>query len=296
MKNDGYAVASLVCSLVGILIGLSAILGIIFGFVARSRIKRAPEASKGAGMALAGIIIGFVGIATSVAIALAIGLSSNNPSSNPGTGSIPSSTDTALARSEALAPSGYPSGWHAQGSSSVNPGMSFYGGMSSSDLAQFTACLGTSTADINTNPAEYAGQSYDDGNGGTLAENVEVFPTSAQAAADMNGFSSPQVGSCILQMYPDFGASVAKGVGSGATAGKVTASAKSAPVGGTTVHGVELAIPITYQGTTNNIYIDILAATKGRSEVVMHFSALGASPTSSLESQMMGAALGKLTA
>jgi Domain of unknown function (DUF4190) len=298
VKNDGYAVASLVCSLVGIIIGLSAILGIIFGFVARGRIKRSQGTTKGAGMASAGIIVGFVALAISVTIAIVIGLSttnSANPSSNSATGVSPSSIDIALARSEALAPSDYPSGWHAQGPSSTNPGLSFFAGMNSSDLAQATACLGVSSAGIDTNPAEYAGQTYDDGTGGTLAENVEVFPTSTQAAADLNAFSSSKLGSCTLQSNPGLGASVAKGVGPGATAGTVSTSSKSFTVGGTTVHGVELAIPITYQGTTNIVYIDVVAAHKGRSETVMHFSALGTSPASSLETQMLSAALGKLT-
>jgi hypothetical protein len=167
--------------------------------------------------------------------------------------------------------------------------------MNSSDLAQATSCLRVSSAGIDTNPAEYAGQNYDDGNGGTLWENVEVFPTSDQAANDLNAFSSPKLASCFLQIYPDFGASIAKSVGSGATAGTVSASVKSFTAGGTTVHGVELAVPITYQRTTNTVYVDFVAAAKGRSEVVMPFSALGTSPPSSLETQMFSAALEKLT-
>jgi Domain of unknown function (DUF4190) len=61
-QTNGLAVASLVCSIAGIIpffFGLPCVLGIIFGFVARARIKRAHSALGGGGLALAGIIVGF---------------------------------------------------------------------------------------------------------------------------------------------------------------------------------------------------------------------------------------------
>jgi len=60
-RNNGLAVASLVCSLAGILfIGLPAVVGVIFGFVARSQIRRSNGTQTGSGLALAGIIVGLV--------------------------------------------------------------------------------------------------------------------------------------------------------------------------------------------------------------------------------------------
>ncbi len=61
-QNNGLAIASLVCSIAGIipfLFGLPCVLGIIFGFVARGRIRRSNGTLGGDGMALAGIIVGF---------------------------------------------------------------------------------------------------------------------------------------------------------------------------------------------------------------------------------------------
>jgi hypothetical protein len=61
-QTDGLAIASLVCSCVGIipfLLGVPCILGVIFGFVSRGKIKRSHGALKGEGLALAGIIVGF---------------------------------------------------------------------------------------------------------------------------------------------------------------------------------------------------------------------------------------------
>jgi hypothetical protein len=60
-STNGFAVASLVCSCAGILLlGLPAVAGIVFGFVARSKIRRSNGAERGDGLALAGIIVGFV--------------------------------------------------------------------------------------------------------------------------------------------------------------------------------------------------------------------------------------------
>jgi hypothetical protein len=61
-KTNGLAIASLVCSCVGIIpiaLGLPCILGIIFGFVSRSQITRSSGTQQGRGLALAGIIVGF---------------------------------------------------------------------------------------------------------------------------------------------------------------------------------------------------------------------------------------------
>lgn len=58
VKNNGFAIASLICGVAGFVIGCTSILAIIFGFIARSQIKRTGE--HGNGMAIAGIVCGFV--------------------------------------------------------------------------------------------------------------------------------------------------------------------------------------------------------------------------------------------
>lgn len=64
-KTNGMAIASLICSLVGLVTcGVASIVGIILGFVAKKQIQEKGE--EGGGMATAGIIIGFVAIALSI--------------------------------------------------------------------------------------------------------------------------------------------------------------------------------------------------------------------------------------
>jgi hypothetical protein len=69
--QNGLAIASLVCSCVGIfLLAVPSVLGVIFGFVARSQIRRSGGAQSGDGVALAGIIVGFAVIAVVVVLAI----------------------------------------------------------------------------------------------------------------------------------------------------------------------------------------------------------------------------------
>ena len=51
------------CSIVW-LGGVGSLLAVIFGFIARSQIKRADAQQQGTGLALAGIILGFLGLVT----------------------------------------------------------------------------------------------------------------------------------------------------------------------------------------------------------------------------------------
>ncbi|BBX86444.1 DUF4190 domain-containing protein [Mycolicibacterium aubagnense] len=68
-KTNGLAIASLVCSLLGLATcAATSILGVIFGHLAKSQIKQSGE--EGEGMALAGLIVGYIGLAIFALIAL----------------------------------------------------------------------------------------------------------------------------------------------------------------------------------------------------------------------------------
>jgi hypothetical protein len=76
-KTEGLSVASLVLSCVGIVpffFGLPCIIGIVLGFVARSKIKRSNGALGGSGLALAGIIVGFSLIGIFIIAAILVGI------------------------------------------------------------------------------------------------------------------------------------------------------------------------------------------------------------------------------
>ncbi len=73
--NNGMAIASLVLGIVWVY-WIGSVLAVIFGFVALSQIKVRNE--MGRGMAIAGIVLGFVGIAILIIALIAWGAASNN--------------------------------------------------------------------------------------------------------------------------------------------------------------------------------------------------------------------------
>jgi hypothetical protein len=66
------AIASLVCSFFPMFYGIGSVLAIIFGFVARGQIKRSGGRQQGSGLALAGIIVGIIGLLAIAAIVITI--------------------------------------------------------------------------------------------------------------------------------------------------------------------------------------------------------------------------------
>jgi hypothetical protein len=68
--TNGLAIASLVCGVGTFVIGLSFIPAIICGHIARRQIRRTGE--QGGGLALAGLILGYVGGALFIAVVLVI--------------------------------------------------------------------------------------------------------------------------------------------------------------------------------------------------------------------------------
>ncbi|MDD5348635.1 MAG: DUF4190 domain-containing protein [Chthoniobacteraceae bacterium] len=62
-ETDGFAIASLVLSILTFILGpLGCVPGIICGHIARARIRKNPELS-GAGLAQAGLIVGYLFLA-----------------------------------------------------------------------------------------------------------------------------------------------------------------------------------------------------------------------------------------
>jgi hypothetical protein len=64
--HDGKAIGSLVASLLGLFCGIGSVVGVILGHLSRSEAKR--QGREPSGLALAGLIIGYVGIALLLAI------------------------------------------------------------------------------------------------------------------------------------------------------------------------------------------------------------------------------------
>ena len=70
-KTNGFAIASLILGIIPCT-GITSILAIVFGFIARNQIEQSGGRQQGSGMALAGIILGFVWIGISVVYWIAV--------------------------------------------------------------------------------------------------------------------------------------------------------------------------------------------------------------------------------
>jgi hypothetical protein len=62
-STNGLAIASLVLGLVGWTVCVGSIVAIVLGFVAQSQIRKSGGRQGGEGLARAGIILGFIGLA-----------------------------------------------------------------------------------------------------------------------------------------------------------------------------------------------------------------------------------------
>jgi hypothetical protein len=82
-RTNGMAIASMVCGILW-LYWLGSILALVFGYVAKSQIDRSHGTQSGRGMAIAGIVLGWVGVGFLVLfILLAIlGSATSDPSPN----------------------------------------------------------------------------------------------------------------------------------------------------------------------------------------------------------------------
>jgi len=79
-KTNGMAIASLVLGIVW-LYGVGSILALVFGFMAKGQIDRSGGRETGRGMAVAGIVLGWVGVAGLILVLIlaAVAASSSPP-------------------------------------------------------------------------------------------------------------------------------------------------------------------------------------------------------------------------
>lgn len=68
--TNGMAIASLACSIGGLFCGIGFILGVVFGYIAKNQIDQSGGVQQGRGLAVAGLIIGWVGIGLGVLLLL----------------------------------------------------------------------------------------------------------------------------------------------------------------------------------------------------------------------------------
>lgn len=279
--TDGFAIASLVCSIVGFVTGLGAVLGIVFGFVARRRIRRS-ENLTGQGLALSGIIIGLLALIAFLVATAVLLASESTPVPSAARSFIVTTgppADASLARHELILRTAYPAGGTGGGRGSQNTQASFFGGLDAATASQLATCLGVGPADIDRSPAEAADQNYTSADATwQISDTVDVFPTTAGARADLEAAASPNVGPCVLRFVdspqgpgllqgPELQKAVAQAFGARAKAGTTTITQRRLIADdGSHDIDVESSFPIVGGGTNTVFHSDQVLVQRGRSE------------------------------
>jgi hypothetical protein len=79
-RTNGMAIASLVCGLLWFW-GVGSILGIVFGHVAKNQIRASGGREGGRGMATAGQVLGWLGVATAIIVTIVVIVAANSADS-----------------------------------------------------------------------------------------------------------------------------------------------------------------------------------------------------------------------
>jgi hypothetical protein len=202
----------------------------------------------------------------------------------------------ALARSEVLPASAYPSGWKGYGPSTAFRGLSYFAGFQNNSAELLARCLGIPTSDIETSPVEIAGQRYN-GSSSDLAvsENIEVFRSPAVAAIDAEAAANESTPTCNKHLPgSQTGSEVVNGV-------KVDISSTHIairPIGQVGDHAADIEVSgqeeIPKYELTATAYSDFVYVQKGRSEAVLFFSDENAAVPSTFIAHMAQAAAAQL--
>lgn len=274
-RTDRLAVWSLVCSLAGFVTGLTAVLGIVFGVVARHRVAGSGGAKRGRGLALSGILVGAAALAwTVVAVEVAI-RAADDASIN-------------LAWSEVLPGSTYPHGWTGQGQELENDEANFFSSeLTRQDAQQVAACLHMSAAPIETDPVEAASQPYGPLNQPISAQDtVDVFSSPAAAVADAIASGNVHGPNCLMNNTDSirYVGDYLKGV---------TMRKRTVPLLGDHDSDIEVrSLDSHHDGDV--FYDDYVTVQQGTSESNLLVSTIGAPPTSALIDQLARAAAWRL--
>jgi hypothetical protein len=260
------------------LTGVTAILGIVFGLIARARIARSEGAAKGRVVALSGIVIGLIALVwATVIIVVAIREADG--------------TALALARSQLLPRSAYPTGWQGQGTYLSNDNASYFVQDTPQIVAQMETCLHMASVPVDANPTEAADQPYSPSSSSLWAsDTVDVFSSTAAAASDAIASGKPNAVACQFQAWSDGGFRFA-----GYRANEVTSKARGIPPLGS--HDSDIETSYHYPMNSPDVtYDDYVTVQEGPSEANLMITNLDSPPPYSLIVHLATAAAKQLEA
>jgi len=238
--------------------------------------------SRAARPALARLATGLVAALLVAAGALGAVAAPAGASSGSGSSSL------AQARKALLVLSDLPAGWVT--AKNTNNGNSTLGD------AQLAHCLGIATSLITENPPSVNSPQFQT-NGGTLIvnDNVTLFPSAKNAAAELAVAANPKMPACMTSLAA--GPLKAKLFGKtprGVRYGTVLVSATDPAAFGPGVAGYSVSVPIVTRNLTVNFTVTELFAVRGRLGQQLMFTAAGVPFSIAEEQHLMSVAVGRL--
>lgn len=194
----------------------------------------------------------------------------------------------AQARKDLLTLSDMPAGW----TTTKNPDT----GNNTLGDSQLAHCIGVRASLITENPPSVNSRQFQDKQATlTVADNVTVFPSAKNAAAEYAIGNNPKLAGCMTTLAS--GPLKTKLFGKppkGGSIGSPLVSTVAPSAFGPGVAGYSLSVPITDHGVTLNVTVTQLETVKGRLGHQVTFTSLGAPFSISLQRQIMTVAAGRL--
>ena len=204
-----------------------------------------------------------------------------------GAGASASSSGSASltqARKDLLTLSDMPSGWKSTKNTNTNN--------NTAGAAQLAHCVGVATSLIAENPPSVNSPQFQNAQGTlTVADNVTVFPSAKNAAAEDAITVNPKLAPCMTTLAS--GPLKAKLFGKtpkNTSLGTPLVSPIASTAFGPGIVGYSMSIPITTRGVTLNVTVTQLIAVKGRLGHQVSFTAVGSPFSLALEKQIMAVA------
>jgi hypothetical protein len=241
---------------------------------------RPPETRHGRG-----IPAGAVAVVIATALLGASALVTLAPAQPASAGASPS--QLAQAKKALLVLADMPSGWVKAKNTS-----------SSTDVgnAQLARCIGVAEALVAENPPSVNSPQFQNRQD-TLSvdDNVTVFPSAKNAAAELALASNPKMARCLTQIAS--GPLKAKYFGKlpkGVSIGSPLVSPIAESAFGATTHGYSLSVPVTTRGVTVNVTATEVFAVKGVLGQQVTFTSFGAPFSIAAEQRITAAAVRRL--
>ena len=202
---------------------------------------------------------------------------------SPGSGSA----SLAQARKALLVLSDLPAGWTTGKNTNNNTNVGD---------TQLAHCIGVATSLIAENPPSVNSPQFQDKQGTLIVnDNVTVFPSTKNAAAELAIGGNPKLPGCMTTLAS--GPLKAKLFGKtpkGVSIGTPLVSAIDPSAFGPGVTGYSLSVPVVTNGVTVNLTVTQLDAVKGRLGQQLTFTAVGVPFSIAQEQHLMAVAAGKL--